>query len=109
MSHGMSASTSGDPFPCSVCGTLMMPSGLGHTCAGTPIWQRSTTIPMQPTQPIQMYTLQCCPVCEGRGNVPAGFYGRMVSSTGTGPETCQTCDGKGILKVSMMGGVGKVF
>lgn len=101
------ASVTGDAFPCGVCGSLIW-AGQIHTCAGTPLHLRSTNIPLMPSQPIPMYTLQCCPVCGGRGNVPAGFYGRMVSSTGTGPEPCQSCDGRGMLKVSIMGDVEKV-
>ena len=37
-----------------------------------------------------------CPVCEGRGTVPAGFY-FGVSSTQTAPETCKACGGGGVL------------
>jgi DnaJ-class molecular chaperone len=33
---------------------------------------------------------QACPVCFGRGHVPAGFYGVAVN---TNPETCRTCNG----------------
>ncbi len=33
---------------------------------------------------------QACPVCFGRGFVPAGFYGVAV---GTNGETCRTCNG----------------
>lgn len=58
----------------------------GHTCSNA------------------LYNVQCCPVCQGRGNVPAGFYSRAESLSGTAPEVCQTCDGRGILKVSTMSG-----
>jgi len=40
-----------------------------------------------------------CPVCNGRGIVPQGFYmvpeGQNFSSSSTAPETCKTCGGKG--------------
>jgi len=38
-----------------------------------------------------------CPVCEGRGNVPAGFFTRMVDSTSTVPDPCWPCGGTGII------------
>ena len=43
-----------------------------------------------------------CPVCDGRGTVPAGFYdgdngcGTATTSSIT-PETCRTCHGTGIV------------
>ena len=40
---------------------------------------------------------QCCPVCEGRGNVPHSFYSRMVDSTSTSAETCRACHGAGVI------------
>jgi hypothetical protein len=36
-----------------------------------------------------------CPVCEGRGAVPAGFY--TGASPSTNPETCKSCLGAGVL------------
>lgn len=40
-----------------------------------------------------------CPVCEGRGQVPAGFYHQYVSPSvvNTCPETCKSCSGKGVI------------
>ncbi len=40
-----------------------------------------------------------CPVCEGRGQVPAGFYHTYHSGTvvNTCPETCKSCSGKGVI------------
>jgi hypothetical protein len=40
-----------------------------------------------------------CPVCEGRGRVPVGFYTpHFVGSTSSiSPEICRTCSGKGIV------------
>jgi len=43
-----------------------------------------------------------CPVCYGRGFVPAGFYdstGLTWVSTTTGNETCRSCSGKGYIKL----------
>ncbi len=44
---------------------------------------------------------QICPVCEGRGIVPNGFYlyptGQTFVSSSASPEKCRTCDGKGII------------
>ena len=39
-----------------------------------------------------------CPVCQGRGNLPAGFYGVMSSSTS--PEQCRACHGAGVIIVA---------
>lgn len=44
---------------------------------------------------------QKCPICEGRGNVPQGFYARQPSLPTTAPpllEPCRSCDGKGVLQ-----------
>lgn len=38
-----------------------------------------------------------CPVCEGRGNVPAGFYSRSEGITTITNEVCRTCNGSGII------------
>ena len=40
-----------------------------------------------------------CPVCEGKGQVPAGFYYLNTSPSviNTSPETCRSCGGKGII------------
>lgn len=35
-----------------------------------------------------------CPVCGGKGSVPAGFYG--LSNT-TNDEICRTCGGTGVI------------
>lgn len=43
-----------------------------------------------------------CPVCYGRGFVPAGFYdstGLTWVSTTIGNETCRSCSGKGYIKL----------
>ena len=39
----------------------------------------------------------CCPVCQGRGTLPAGFYSRARTLSNTAPETCKTCNGQGIV------------
>ena len=42
-----------------------------------------------------------CPVCEGKGIVPNGFYDAIGVNTWTTsdvtPETCRTCNGSGII------------
>lgn len=38
----------------------------------------------------------CCPVCEGRGNVSAGFYTRGLAE-GTNAEECKQCQGTGLI------------
>jgi len=44
-------------------------------------------------------TPHCCPVCNGRGTVPAGFYsqGDYYSSVTYGMNQCRTCSGSGVL------------
>lgn len=42
-----------------------------------------------------------CPVCEGKGLVPNGFYLAVgvteYTTSSMTPETCRSCDGKGIV------------
>lgn len=42
-----------------------------------------------------------CPVCMGKGVVPNGFYTAVgvaeYTTTSLTPETCRSCDGKGIV------------
>lgn len=45
-------------------------------------------------------TVHKCPVCEGRQTVPAGFYDGLA--TGTAPEPCRTCNGKGAVAVEAL-------
>lgn len=42
-----------------------------------------------------------CPVCEGRGFVPNGFYSSIKSwiTTTTGHETCRSCGGNGYITI----------
>lgn len=37
-----------------------------------------------------------CPVCSGRGTVPAGFY-REGPDASKLPQTCRTCWGSGVV------------
>jgi len=47
---------------------------------------------------------QRCPVCEGRGFVPAGFYGIQE---GTGSPACRRCDGLGTVSAATQASPGK--
>lgn len=41
-----------------------------------------------------------CPVCDGKGIVPNGFYlavGPYWATTSTVPDTCQSCNGTGVV------------
>jgi hypothetical protein len=43
---------------------------------------------------------QKCPICEGHGKVPQGFYGSLspfYTGTAINLETCKTCKGAGII------------
>lgn len=95
-------SISGAPM-CFRCGAMIW-TGTLHTCAPGVAYQW-----INPPSPTPLYTIQCCPVCEGRMTVPAGFYSRMGVSGSLNPETCQTYDGKGVLKVGLCGSVEKVI
>jgi hypothetical protein len=44
--------------------------------------------------------LEKCPVCEGRGHVPQGFYLDITQTTGTNqPVLCRSCFGVGYILV----------
>lgn len=38
-----------------------------------------------------------CPVCEGRGVVPADFYTPGGNTINTSPCVCRSCNGKGVI------------
>lgn len=46
--------------------------------------------------------IEICPVCGGKGLVPTGFYTAIgtpyYGTTGTFPETCRSCRGKGYIE-----------
>jgi len=45
-------------------------------------------------------TPHCCPICQGRGEVPPGFYIGSVFTRAIS-ETCRTCQGTGVLWESL--------
>jgi hypothetical protein len=85
------------PGVCS-CGEPLPPSsGPSHVCKRPMLldmgdWQHPMyqAIATPQTRPYR------CPVCEGRGHVPAGFYTGGWGA-GTSPETCQSCQSSGVL------------
>ena len=38
-----------------------------------------------------------CPVCNGRGSVPVGFYTPGTVTSSLTPEICRSCNGTGVL------------
>lgn len=50
-----------------------------------------------------MKTAQLCPVCNGKGIVPGGFYTFVETEPPAPisglPETCRSCEGKGYLTI----------
>jgi hypothetical protein len=50
----------------------------------------------------QAGAVSTCPVCQGRGTVPFGYYltqtGQILAS-GTGVETCRSCEGGGYVAI----------
>jgi len=41
--------------------------------------------------------LHVCPICKGRGAVPAGFYDGDTWRATTVPERCRSCRGRGYI------------
>jgi hypothetical protein len=42
---------------------------------------------------------QACPVCQGRGRMPVGFYSvSSFAAASTADERCRTCEGKCIIE-----------
>lgn len=78
--NGWTMPTTGG-WTCS-CGAWVEPCNW-HFCAGS--------------APVLRQMPHRCPVCEGRGTVPAGFYSRVTYAAGATPETCATCSGRGIV------------
>jgi hypothetical protein len=48
--------------------------------------------PTIPSLPLPASRPHTCPVCGGKGTVPAGFYENTIGS-----EDCRTCGGKGVI------------
>lgn len=53
-----------------------------------------------------------CPVCNGNGMVPAGFYNQTTgdwSGANLASEQCRSCDGKGciVLRGEVTGGIAR--
>lgn len=40
-----------------------------------------------------------CPVCEGIGYVPVGFYGGSTMAASSAPEMCRSCHGLGYIVI----------
>jgi hypothetical protein len=85
-----------DLTPACSCGEKLPPtSGPSHTCKRLVLnmgdWQHAVTNQVAIPQ-VRPY---CCPVCQGRGTVPAGFYHGISASTN--PEQCKSCAGSGVL------------
>ncbi len=38
-----------------------------------------------------------CPVCRGRGSVPANFYDDLGVAASTNRQQCRSCKGRGVL------------
>jgi hypothetical protein len=62
------------------------------------------TIPSEPelnNKTVQLQGPYKCPVCEGRGTVPSGFYNQGTWGTWVvsawGVEMCRSCQGTGVL------------
>jgi len=52
-------------------------------------------------------SVQLCPVCEGKGKVPPGFYSEnpdSFSTTSASWETCRACGGRGVIGDQGCGG-----
>jgi hypothetical protein len=52
-----------------------------------------------------------CPICEGRGIVPGGFYSSLPGCSGVTAsvtEYCRTCNGRGIMPMVEIVGMNSV-
>lgn len=61
---------------------------------------RELNSPLQQTDVSKSLTPHRCPVCNGNGLVPNGFYTQTSghwSTTSITPETCRSCNGTGIV------------
>ena len=62
-------------------------------------WPQTQQVPWDFQQPSRRVPYRC-PICEGHGLVPGGFYsavpgGQMISCNAT--EQCRACGGTGII------------
>ena len=55
---------------------------------------RRDPLPIPPQPSLQPHR---CPVCDGRGSVPAGFYSPANTTGSANPEPCRSCGGQGVL------------
>lgn len=92
------------PNKCTVCqgdlfnGNMFWIEGEGYIC-DTCYSQKFMSPPM-PEPIYQSRTPYKCPICEGRGHVPGGWYqstGNSWVSSGTAFDLCKTCNGEGIV------------
>lgn len=59
---------------------------------------------MASRESVTRYVRQLCPVCQGHGIVPRGFYdvpaGQTFTTTNAGPERCRQCKGGGVIRAT---------
>lgn len=76
-----------------------------HHCGFCGMWHQGSRCPTftQPGEPVVVAqqqpapdAIQACPVCQGRGEMPCGFY-TGPNQTNTAPERCRACNGCGLL------------
>lgn len=63
--------------------------------------QKSTNSPLVITYVEKLLTPHRCPICNGTGLVPNGFYMQTSgnwSTSSTIPEQCRSCGGTGIVQ-----------
>jgi hypothetical protein len=84
---------------CFNCGGTLL-NGVVHHCTTAPRIVPQWSIQQTPSP----WQIVACPVCQGRMTVPAGFYSHGSGVTSTAPEPCQSCDGRGLLKMSTVNG-----
>ena len=55
------------------------------------------SVGMNPSYKLYERTPHTCPVCEGRGFIPDGFYLGIGHGHSTDTEPCRSCNGTGIV------------
>lgn len=69
----------------------------GHVCGGLSYYYGVPTTVNTPTTYAQAPPYKC-PVCEGRGTMPCGFYERLQITDNTASNECRSCKGTGIIR-----------
>ncbi len=65
--------------------------------AGLPEHLQPLNLPVVPRPPSFQPRPWRCPICNGRGHVPADFYTAIGFSASMNPVMCKSCGGRGVI------------